>query len=286
MNKLVVPSGLAAIILSGLLLLSSCQCSGDEENTNPESQFQINASIGSSVERFVFGEPVAYGISVSTSENASISPFPPAGWIKSLTNNEIICLYEAGNRTWNLGSGLSDNYRSKCFWYQKDDHGKQVKPGLYEIGYDWVIIEQASGKQYTANRSAIFNIIDPDSAMNKIIDVYQTVNDEGIPVTLERIELNAVETKVYVLAITPDYNMPETGQLEEWGLFVQSSVSEYRIGEGKVKQPVDRQANFGKDGARIIWVIDPVPSQSETLTFRITKLGDMDGLWEFKIPLQ
>jgi hypothetical protein len=122
--------------------------------------------------------------------------------------------------------------------------------------------------------------------MNKDLEVNQSVTAEGITVTLERIELNAVEVTVYIFTRPPGYTVPQAGRLEEHSNFVRNSSAEYSVDGGITKQPVDIGAQFNESGARLIWNLDPIPVDARELTFTITKLGDWEGHWEFRVPLE
>ena len=148
----------------------------------PESELPFEASI-SAKERNLPGEDVLYGIGITNLSSGiiTIDPFPPAMWIKPVGQDEAVYSRVAGNRTLDIGTDYPDSwYHTKGFWNQKDNNGEQVPPGWYEIGYEYVIIEQNTGKRYTANPTARFQIVHPDSAMNKDLEVNQSVTVEGI----------------------------------------------------------------------------------------------------------
>lgn len=42
-----------------------------------------------------------------------------------------------------------------------------------------------------------------------------------------------------------------------------------------------------ENGIRLVWDdLGPIPSDAKELTFIITRFGDVEGAWEFKIPLR
>jgi len=225
------------------------------------------------------------GIINLSSGTITIDPFPPAMWIKPVGQDEAVYSSPAGTRTRDI-SPEHPFIPTKDTWDQKDDNGEQVAPGWYEISYEYIIVEQNTGKRYTANPTARFQIVHPDSAMNKDLEVDQSVTAEGIMVTLERIELNAVAATVYIFTTPPGYSLPQAGQLEEHSSFVMHSAAEYSVDGGITKQPVDIGAQFNESGARLIWDLDPIPVDAKELAFTITQLGDWEGHWQFKIPLE
>lgn len=62
--------------------------------------------------------------------------------------------------------------------------------------------------------------------------------------------------------------------------------AEYSIDGVAMKQAGPSGINFLQNGMRHVWNLDPVPSDAKELTFRITKLGDWQGAWEFNVALQ
>jgi hypothetical protein len=256
----------------------------------PESQLPFEAGIGFAKDRFLPGEEVLYGIGITNLSSGiiTIDPFPPAMWIKPVGQDEAVYSSPAGNRTHDIESDYPDSwYHPKGSWDQKDNNGEQVAPGWYEISYEYIIVEKNTSKKYTANPTARFQIVPPESAMNKDLDVNQAVTAEGLTVTLERIELNAVEVTVYVFTTPPGYSLPEGHPPEQAEPLMIKSVAEYSVDGGIIKQPVDIRGQFNKSGARLIWDLDPIPSDVRELTFIITRLGDdWEGPWEFTVPLE
>ena len=230
-----------------------------------------------------------YGIGITnlSSGTITIDPFPPASQIKPVGQDEVVYSSAAGTRTRDIGPDYpSAWYHTKGFWGQKDNNGEQVAPGWYEIGYEYVIIEQNTSKRYTANLMARFQIVHPYSAMNKDLDVNQSVTAKGITVTLERIELNAVKVTVYIFTTPPGYNMPEEHPPEQAESLGINSRAEYRVDGGIIKQALEIRGQFNNSGARLIWDLNPITVDAKELTFTITQLGDWQGTWEFKVPLQ
>ena len=123
--------------------------------------------------------------------------------------------------------------------------------------------------------------------MNKDLEVNQPVMAEGVTVTLDRIELNAVEVRVYTFTTPPGYSLPEEHPPHEFESLMINSVAKYSVDGGIIK---DVRAGGGKAdaaGITLTWdEIDPIPADARELTFTITQLGDWEGRWEFKIPLE
>lgn len=293
MNKLAV-----LLMLVIVLLVSSCQfITGEapapkgepEPAPSPESELPFKINISPSEASYLPGEEIMYGIGITnlSSGTITIDPFPPAERIIQLDQDKIVYSYTAGNRTRDIGSERPFSfYNTKGFWDQKDDNGEQVTPGWYELSCEYTIIEQNTSKRYTANLTARFQIVHPDSSMNKELDVNQSVTAEGLTATLERIEINAVEVTVWIFTTPPGYTVPQAGQLEKHSYFVMHSEAEYSVDGGNIKRPLDIRAQFNEIGTRLIWDIEPIPVDARELNFTVTQLGDWDGRWEFKVSLE
>lgn len=252
----------------------------------PESELPFRITISPAEASYLPGEQIMFGIGITnlSSGTITIDPFPPASQIKPLGQDEAVYSYAAGTRTDDI-SADHPFIPTKDHWDQKDNNGEKVAPGWYEISYEYVIIEQNTSRKYTVHPAARFQIVHPDSAMNKDLDVNQSVTEEGITVTLERIELNAVNGTVYIFTTPPGYIVPQAGSLEEASSFIIHSVAEYSVDGGIIKQARPR-AKFTKSGITLIWDdLDPVPNDAKELTFVITEFGGQEGPWEFKIPL-
>jgi len=257
--------------------------------------FEAGLSIANKQENFLPGEEVMYGISIRNLSSGIIviDPFPPVEWIKSLERNEIVYSEPAGQRTQEIvGTGNPASwYHTKGSWYQRDNNGQQVADGWYEMGYEYTIIEKSTGKKYTAVPTAKFQVVNPNSAMNKNLDVNKTVTTEGVSVTLKRIEINAVETKVYIFTTPPGYSLPTNpspSQIESHmaNSLMTNSIAEYGVDGGTIKQVKSDLSQADAEGITLIWdELDPIQVDAKEFNFSITQFGDTKGRWEFKISL-
>lgn len=253
----------------------------------PESQLPFRITISPEEARYLPGQEVMIGLAIMnlSSGTITIDPFPPAMRIRPVDQDESVYSYAAGTRTRDIRPDLPF-YHTKSIWDQKDNNGKPVAPGWYEVRYEYVIIEQNTFRRYTVNPTARLLIVHPHSAMEKNLDLNQSETVNGITVTLERIELTSIGMTVYTFQTPPDYSLPGEHPPYQYESFVINSVAEYSVDGGSVKQ-ARPQAQFIKSGIRYKWYnLDPVPNNTKELTFIITKLGDWEGPWEFKVPLE
>ncbi len=235
------------------------------------------------------GEPIVFGIGITnlSSDAITIDPFPPARWIKPVGQDKAVYSSPAGTRSYDIGAG-QHFLPTKGTWDQKDNNGQQVAPGWYEIGYEYVIIEPSTGKRYAANPTARFQIVDSDSSMKKNMEVNRSVTAEGVTVSLKSIEMNAVETKVYTFTTPQGYTLPQPQEhpSSEFESLMTKSIAEYCVDGGIIKQVKSDRGKADADGITLIWDnIDPMPVDAKEITFTITRLGDLQGRWEFKIQL-
>ncbi|MDD5037768.1 MAG: hypothetical protein PHN78_00380 [Dehalococcoidales bacterium] len=234
------------------------------------------------------GEQIMFGIGITNSSSGTITidPFSPAMWIKPVGQDKAVYSSPAGTRTYDIRTD-PPFFPNKDTWDQKDNNGQQVAPGWYEIGYEYVIMEQSTGKRYTANPTAKFQIVDPDSAMNKNLDVNRSVTAEGVSVTLKSIEMNAVETKVYTFTTPPGYSLPKEHPPYQMESLMTNSTAEYSVDGGIFKQVKSGGGKADADGLTLTWdTLEPMPVDAKEITFAITQLGDLKGRWEFKIQLE
>jgi len=254
-----------------------------------ESELPFKINISPSEASYLPGEDIMYGIGITnlSSGTITIDPFPPASQIKPVGQDEAVYWSAAGNRTRDIEPDYPSSwYHTKGFWDQKDNNGEQVVPGWYELSYEYVIIEQNTSKRYTTNLTARFQIVHPDSAMNKDLDINQSVTAEGITVTLERLELNAVNVTVYTFTTPPGYSLPEEHPPYEFESLMINSVAEYSVDGETIKQVRAGGGKANASGIRLTWDdLDPIPADAKKLTFTITQLGEWEGRWEFTVPL-
>lgn len=254
----------------------------------PESQLPFQISISPAEARYLPGQEIRTGLMIINSSPGTITiePYPPAMWIKPVDHDESVYSVEAGTRSLDVGAGESLTHIN-IIWDQKDNDGKQVAPGWYEARYEYMVTEQYTSKSYTLNPAIRFLIVRPNSAVEKDMDVDRSVTADGITVTLEHIEMDALGMKVYTFLTPPGYRLPEEHPPYQYESFVINSVAEYSVDGGTVKRVDMPGGQFIKSGIRLKWDnLDPIPKDAKELTFTITRLGDWEGPWEFKVPLE
>lgn len=186
-----------------------------------------------------------------------------------------------------LQPGETANY--EFTWDQRDDSGQQLEPGWYgvEVALQYRNPSEPAGGGSIKGVPVRILIEPPGGLMENTIDVNQSLTVNDITFTLERIEISPIGMKVYAFNTPPGYNFPPGQPGPAPSLWLHAEA-EYSFDGGSFKQAFPSGINFLENGVQHTWdeYLDPAPENAEVLTFRITKLGDWEGPWEFKIPLQ
>ncbi len=199
--------------------------------------------------------------------------------------DSIIRSFDAGAQETLLQPGETVTY--VWTWDQHDENGQQVAPGWY--GIEVTVLSRKPSETSSGSVRVLATrglVLPPEGVMEKTIDVNKSQTVGGITITLERVELLATGMKIYAFNTPPDYSLPQ-GPMLPPPKFMIHADAEYSIDGGDVKQAGPSGIRFLDNGTRHTWDnLDPVPKTANELTFRITKLGDWVGPWEFRVPLQ
>ena len=224
----------------------------------------------------------------TSAETIEVTPFPPRFSIVGGGALRPVRIVPEGDVTVGLGDFESIEYR--LTWDQRDDAGEQVAPGWYTMyvgsmtvtrGEELVEVEVPVGWQVLVQY--------PQGAMEKSLAVNQSLTVSEVTVTLERVELSALEAVVYA-AVSPGYGAPEEGGpgLPTPGVPVRVTAW-YTVDAGPAREALDPGERFfeDEDRTRLSWThLDPLPSDARTLTFTIARIGEWEGPWEFHVSLQ
>ena len=230
-----------------------------------------------------YGERAGVDLSFTNkaSEPRTISPFPPEIRIIELPNlqppDSVVRAFPVGKAELALQPGESVSYLVN--WDQKDDSGRQVSPGWYSVE---VTLATSRGS------AARVLVLPPEGVMEKAIEVNQSETVNGITITLERVDLTDTGMKVYAFNTPPDYNLPQGPMLAPPQFMALHAFAEYSIDGGVMKQAFPSGIRFLEDGMLHTWdeYLDPIPVDAKELIFNITRFGDWEGPWVFKIPLE
>ena len=132
----------------------------------------------------------------------------------------------------------------------------------------------------------------PQGAMEKTIEPSQSQTVNGITVTLERVELRAEGAEFYAFAIPPGYSPPEVEGSDAPPDKLPYLGPMYPVHATYAFNGITKDAGLASlgtqgDGIRLSWdELDPIPGDAKELTFTITKFGEWEGCWEFRVPLE
>jgi hypothetical protein len=278
---------------------------------------EVNASTDKGA--FLPGEDIVIELSFenASGETLLIAPFPPDTRILRPRTHKIVevprvdtlpgptptpplanetlgqvRIFPAGTGTKSLDPGEVASF--VVTWDQRDDQGQQVTYGHFEL----VVGEYCAGDRCTTHDLSVQLLILPEEGvMEKTVEVNesQTVND--VTITLQRVELTAFDARFYALYVPPDYVMPEqpfvpgtdspqgVGHAPVWMMELDPSA-EYSLDGGPMIYAGPSGLGFLENGIRNSWASDPVPNGTKELTFVITKLGEWEGPWKFRVSLE
>ncbi len=221
---------------------------------------------------YLLGEEVEIKLSFRnrSTEPVAINPFPPVLEITQAKTKALVRSVPPGTGAIALNPKETASYTAT--WDEKDNSGKQVAPGWYYF----------SVKGIWGNINKVL-IQYPQGAMEKTIVLDRSRTVGGLTVTLKQAMLTGMNAKFTAFVIPPAYNPAKPPlTLEALGNYVVDGVTK-EAGLASVA-PSD-------SGLTLTWgyeeaPLDPVPSDAKELTFRVIKLGDWQGPWEFKVQLQ
>jgi hypothetical protein len=232
------------------------------------------------------GEMIEVKLSFTNTSLDSVifAPYPPEIRVTPRLNHDQV-LFSVPAGTQPLEIKPNETISVNFTWDQKDTEGKQVSPGWYNVIFRDITVRQGDSR-YGFNPGARILIQYPQGAMERSLDMDQSQTVNGIMVTLQRIEITSAGVKVYAFNVPPGYKFPSGQPLPAPSMMFHAEA-EYSV-DGEVFKPAGSSGIRPlENGMLHIWDnLDPIPVDAKELTFRITKLGDWEGPWEFKISLE
>ena len=219
------------------------------------------------------------------SEAIAVTSFPPRITIVGGGALQPVRILPEGNETVEIAAFESIEY--DLTWHQHDDGGNQVSPGWYTMYVGPMAVTRGEESMRIGVPVEMQVLVQyPQGAMEKSLEIHKSLTVSEVTVTLERLEMSALEAVVYAI-VSPGYGAPEEGGpgLPIPGVPVQV-IAWYSMDGGPAKEARNPGERFleDEDSTRLSWKhLDPVPSDARTLTFTITQIGEWEGPWEFRI---
>ena len=235
------------------------------------------------------GEEIKIELSFTnvSSKTITISPMLPEMEIISSGKQDIVRSFVQGSDEHKLEPGKT--LTNALVWDQKDNNGQLVSPGYYLLNVGEIQIE---GTEPGATGTRPGNILEilikfpQGTALERTVEVNESVSANGVTITLMRVETSAAGTKVYALA-SLDEGSPQMPALPTNPMLVAQAFAQYSVDGAEPKQAVGTGEDPVEGGVGLFWGnLDPFPSDSQMLTFTIVSLDEQQGPWEFEIPLQ
>ncbi|MBI4286381.1 MAG: hypothetical protein HY670_10875 [Chloroflexi bacterium] len=249
----------------------------------------VTASTGKSA--YLSGEEVTMEFFFKNTSPSTISiyPFPPQVEIMRARSAEIVRTVPAGTEDRLVSPGEVTGYTVR--WDQRDNQGQQVSYGYYVIEMGSFRAQPPTASTDVRMKPAFgmqnpILILPAEGALEKSIAVSQAVVDNNVTITLERVEMSAFGLDVYAFHTPPGYYLPQGPQIPPPAMLLDARA-EYSLDGGVAKETGPSAVRFLENGMQFIWrQLDPVPGSAREMVFRVIRLGEQSGVWEFRIPLQ
>jgi len=232
-------------------------------------------------ESYLPGEAIAieFTFENTTDEPYEIAPYPPQIEILGKgPQDETVRSFPAGNLFKRLESG--EIVRYELTWDQLDDRGRQVDYGYYQL-----LLPEFPP------RLNGFYILPPEGVFDERIKIGESQTASGVTCTWEQVMLRPGGLSFYAVIVPPGYDYealtrydpssppPSPPPLPE---------AEYRIDDAPpVDTPSPSIIEPLEEGIRYVWLTPvPVSNSSRQLSFTITRFGDIEGPWQFQLPLE
>jgi hypothetical protein len=210
--------------------------------------------------------------------------YPPEIKIESrnlpFTNNKVRT-FTPGQEQLELQSEESKEY--VLTWDQMNDSGRQVPYGWYGVRANIFSREITDTRSMQGSEAQIMRVLvlPPGGVMEKDIELDQSKAANGITVNLEKLEMKSQGAELSIMCIPDHY------ELKKESTHMTGTDAQYKVDNEEWKPAI--RSEFGtillEEGVRYIWDLDPVPQNAREITFRINKMEDRLGPWEFVIQL-
>jgi hypothetical protein len=250
----------------------------------PPPTYLLYASVVREEPHYLPGEEIVVRLSLTNnfSDPMMVGGYPPKirvtpRWYER-NDNYVVFSMAAGTQVLEIEPGGEITW--EFTWSQKDNEGEQVLPGWYTLTFELMDVKVGHGEEGTAEGEVTVLIVYPQGAMDRNIALNESRTVNGVTVTLERVEMSVTAFNFYAFTILP-VPVPEPGSAMIYAGYTVDGITKAISEAWLACQDDERRLN----PAAFRHYLDPIPSDAGSLTFRITKIDDWEGPWEFEIPL-
>jgi hypothetical protein len=292
------------VLLSVILVIPLWHVScGPDHGPPPALPFEV--SVLPEVAFYLPGEVIEIKLSLTnvSSDPITVNPYPPEIHVaRAWSSDEVVFSQASGTQSQEIAP--DDSVTVEFAWNQEDYEEQQALPGWYDVIF-FLVMYQNGGTQSESFTARVL-IQYPQGVMEKTIALNESQTVNEVTITLEWVEMSETGTKFHASAVLP-YPPPELPPgFDPRYTFLAEMYAEYIV-DG-VTKPAG-ESLIHSDDWTTAWVTwgygiyaymygaDPIPSDAERLTFRITGIEwygrwagieyryYLEGPWEFEIPL-
>jgi hypothetical protein len=251
------------------------------------------ASLTSDVSVYSSGEPVMLNISLKNEGPGPVTILgvPPRMGINHMGGADIRT-YQRTNSARVLRDG--ELYETVLIWDQKDEQGRQVDPGVYTIGVYSLYSPGDNGGIWDLSgaiqRTGTTKVLIESSGgfLQKNLSMVQTQLDNGVTATLVSVNCSAMKGTVSFNVEIPEKKIDVTPRPA--GLIPCDvsayPVASYRIDNGSARNFLDM--NYICDTSpsqvhKVTMIFEPLPADAKTLEINVSKFGNHEGTWNYRI---
>ena len=248
--------------------------------TTPVNQGEpLVANASTDKSSYPAGESVNIQVSLTnvTSSPITLEKFPPILSMMQADTLQPVYTFAAGTIEKTIAPHQTTSFT--VTWNQLDAKGKEVAPGVYYLELEDLDYQGQAIKLNFTN-PVRFNILPETSTTldnDRLVNVNQSITDNGITVTINSISLykNGGVQVLTTITLPADY---PSGNNTDY-----RATAYYSIDSGWVNDAGLSQMS----GNTQVWQIPLTISQDNyELIFIITSVGTHQGYWEFHIPLK
>ncbi len=296
---------LASAILATASVLAACGPGSSSDSVGtpeqslpalgpaPSPALEIGATV--SEPSYLPGDTIEINFTFTNTgeDQLTVSHFPPR--IEFIRPWEIqpVRSYPEGSagRVFSPGETL----KQSLIWDQRDANGQPVTPGNYYVQVGEILLGEGSrGPMNSGSTPSLDKVLIqyPQGALEGDLEPGLLVTNDGVDITLDRVEFSSSTTRVYASVVPPGYENPDAVPddpnrpvMPPMSVMPFNPDATYRIDTGPTMHAGG--GGFRPRGKDILvtWDLNPLPADAREFILTVTSLGRWDGPWEFRVQL-